>query len=163
MHIRDYNFYIERAKERNGFKTNLDVQKALGFKGSIITYLLKGRSHLSPEKMLELAELAGIDKHIALVDLSVMKSEGEVKNAWEKIANSLKVFFAALLISSYSAPAKAEVNDGLKVLTAQCVALYYGIYRVVIIKPLQRLVSYCQKSFLQNTLHFLRIKPPQYY
>jgi hypothetical protein len=116
MQARDYEFYIARAKEAQGFKYDNQLDMALGFKGSMMAIVKKGNKHLSDQKMIELAKLAGIDEAIALMDLNIWRSgNDEVKNAYKGMAEKLKInllnmFLGILTISflSLSAPAMAK-------------------------------------------------------
>lgn len=48
--MRDYRFYIEKAKEKQGFKYDNQVDQALGFKGSMTTLITQGKRHSRNEK-----------------------------------------------------------------------------------------------------------------
>ena len=88
--MRDYNYYIEKAKNVQGFKYDNQVDIALGFKGSMTTMLKKGKRHLSDESMFKLAKLADENPLIALVDLNFMRTDGEAKKSYKKLYDGLK-------------------------------------------------------------------------
>lgn len=117
--MRDYDFYIEKAKEKQGFKYNNQVDAALGFKGSMTSMLRKG-SHLSPEKMLELAKLAGEDPLIALIDLHFLNSDGEVKKTYKKISKTLSQSLQIVMITWVLTmlPTLAHASENVTLLTS---------------------------------------------
>ena len=113
---RDYRFYIDQAKAKQGFKFDIDVEKSLGFKSSMISIITKPNSHkhLSEEKMMELAALAGISDIIALMDLQIMKNEGTPQQtAYKEILKRISlVLFAAFFVMQAS-PSLANGKEGM--------------------------------------------------
>lgn len=110
---RDYRFYIDKAKEKQGFKYDNQVESALGFKGSMISIITKPGSHkhLSEEKMMELAALGGQSDIIALMDLQILKAEGAPQqNAYKEILKRISAIATVVLIGISPAPASANVN-----------------------------------------------------
>jgi transcriptional regulator with XRE-family HTH domain len=99
MEVRNYEFYIERAKANQGFKYDNQLEEALGFKSSMIAIIKKGKKHLSEEKMIELAKLANIDPWVALIDLNILKSSGEVRSQYEDIMSKLGTTIQTLLFA----------------------------------------------------------------
>lgn len=96
----DYVFFIERAKERMGFKYDNELDAALGFKASMVTRLRKNKAHLSDQKMLDLAEMAGVSDMIALSALHVLRSEGAAKKTYKKIFESLSAAVIIAILTS---------------------------------------------------------------
>ena len=96
----DYVFFIERAKERMNFKYDNELDAALGFKASIVTRLRKNKAHLSDEKMLALAEMAGVSDMLALMALHVLRSEGPAKKTYKKILDSLSAAVVIAILTS---------------------------------------------------------------
>ena len=88
--MRDYNYYLDKAKEVNGFKSDVQINRALGFKGSMASQLRNGKTHLSDESMFKLAKLADENPLIALVDLNFMRTDGEAKKSYKKLYDGLK-------------------------------------------------------------------------
>ena len=132
MNNRDYRFYIDRAKNRHGFKYDNQIQDALGFKGSMLAMVTRKGKHLSEEKMIELARLAGIDETIALMDLNLWKSEGDAKKAYAKILQKITASVAlALGFILLSQPAYANsamaVIPALFVNKAMCLYILWKI------------------------------------
>jgi hypothetical protein len=113
MRERDYEFYIEAAKEKQGFKYDNQVDNALGFKAAMTTYLKQGKRHLSEDSMIKLAKLAGIDETIALMDLGVMKCDGEAQKAYAKILQKIGAMIALALGLNVLVPTAAMASTGI--------------------------------------------------
>ena len=88
--MRDINYYLDTAKKKNGFKSDLQLNRELGFKGSMVSFLRKGKSHISDEKMIELARLAGENPELALMDLNYMRADGEAKTTYKRMIELLR-------------------------------------------------------------------------
>lgn len=100
MHQRNYRFYIDKAKANQGFKYDKEVDMALGFKSSMTAMITKEGStkHLSEEKMMQLAALAGESDILALMDLHIMKAENDdAKKAYTKILQKITAAVIAAL------------------------------------------------------------------
>lgn len=108
--MRDYNYYIEKAKEKQGYLYDNQVDMALGFKGSVMCIIKKGGKHLSEDSMVKLARLAGIDPTVALIDLGYMKTDGEAKKTYAAILQKIMAVFliAVSLIGFSNSPAQAS-------------------------------------------------------
>ena len=92
---RTIDWYIDRALERQGFKSDLQLAKAMGFKGSGVSNWRLKKAWPSEEKICELATLAGIDAQVAVIDLALWKSTGKAREAY---ANILEKITAAILV-----------------------------------------------------------------
>lgn len=107
--MRDYSYYLDKAKEVQGFKFDNQIDQALGFKASMTTYLRQGKKNISDEKMIELAKLAGIDEATALIDLNYIRAPDNAKPLYTKIAEMIQqASMAALILTVSSAPALAS-------------------------------------------------------
>lgn len=135
MHQRNYRFYIDRAKEKQGFKYDKQVDAALGFKSSMTAVITKPGStgHLSDEKMLELAALAGMSDIIALMDLHIWKADSEAeKTAYKEILKRISVIIIAVSVcisplASYASVKTGQCNYGKD-------TVYYGKYYIGFLK-----------------------------
>lgn len=112
--MRNYSFYIEEAKKKQGFKYNNQIENALGFKGSMMAIIQKGKGHLSEEKMLELADLAGVDKEIALLDLNMMRASGTAQKTYAGILQKLTQTTAAIAILAATTFSATTANASTK-------------------------------------------------
>lgn len=128
---RDYSYYIEKAKQVQGFKTDLQLNQELGFKGSVASLLRNGKMHLSDDSMHKLALLGNENPELALMDLNYMRAEGEAKMTYKKMIDilrrSMHMLSVVILLMVVSAPANAAVvsafplsvaNAGLYIITS---------------------------------------------
>ena len=95
--MRDINFYMDKAKKLNGLKSDLALNRALGFKSSMASILRSGKSHISDEKMIELAKLAGEDEGQALVYLNIWRAPDNVKNSYASILQKITQVTAMII------------------------------------------------------------------
>lgn len=88
--MRDINFYLDAAKQKNALTSDLALNRALGFKSSMCHYLRSGKSGISDEKMIELARLGGLDETTALMDLNMWRTSNPiVQKAYANILHRL--------------------------------------------------------------------------
>ncbi len=124
--MRDYTYYLEQAKKKQGYKYDNQVDEALGFKGSMTTMIKKGKRHLSDDSMAKLADLAGMDREVALLDLNVMRSPAHVQKTYATILQKLTQTTAVIAIFMASSltfaptPANADVSNQVRD------SVYYG-------------------------------------
>lgn len=136
--MRDYAYYLDKAKEKQGFKTDLEINQALGFKGSIASMLRKNKMNLSDDKMLELAKLAGESPLIALIDLNIMRSNGDAKKSYEKIYKGIEKTITTLSLAGLLAilPEIAEAATHTQILTSSIKGLVLApIYIITLFEP----------------------------
>ena len=114
--MRDYSYYLDKAKDRNGFKYDRELDLALGFKGYMSCQLKKGKTHLSDDKMVELAELAGLDTEVALIDLNIWRSSSNrtrqiMEGILQKMPQMACLLIAVgVIFTSHTAPSHAISN-----------------------------------------------------
>lgn len=126
--MRDINYYLDKAKTVQGFKSDLQLNRELGFKGSMISFVRTGKSHLSDEKMIKLANLAKLDAEAALIDLNIWRTPPEAQKAYASILQKLEkatlsIAFISLFLASFSPfPAVAKVSNEVRD------TIYYGKY-----------------------------------
>jgi len=111
--MRDYNFYIEAAKTKQGFKYDNQIDSALGFKGSMINHVRKRNKQLSEESMIKLAELAGLDPLTAIADLNVLRSKGTAAHPlYQRIAEQvLHICLVAGVLVGLVSPSHANIRE----------------------------------------------------
>lgn len=100
---RDYSYYLDKAKEFQGYKYDNQIDNALGFKASMACILRKGKAHLSEEKMIELANLAGENDVRALMDWAVMRSSGSARSTWERALNQIQHHASSFILAAVTA------------------------------------------------------------
>lgn len=118
--MRDYDFYLDKAKELNGFKYDNQIDAALGFKAAMACQLRKGKTHLSDDKMFALSKLAGENPLIALVDLNFMRANGEAKKSYKRMSVKLSKALQMVMISWVLAmlPSVAHAGGEMMILTS---------------------------------------------
>jgi hypothetical protein len=106
--MRDISFYIDTAKEKQGLKSDNELQRAMGYKGSQISFFRSGKSGISDDKMIQLARLGGHDETTALMDLNMWRAstpavQSAYANILQKLTHATLVFaFATLAIMGSS-------------------------------------------------------------
>jgi len=103
-------WYVDRAIGNQGYSSDTKLDIALGYKGSFISYLRKGKALPSPDKMVELAKLAGVDPSIALMDLAIWNSQGEAKQHYQQILKKIVSVFALLLLAGICAAVPGDAQ-----------------------------------------------------
>lgn len=96
--MRDINFYIEKAKENGGFKNYSTLADILCITRSYMSELRSEKSPPSAKLLFKIADIAGIDKNLALMDLGAWKSDGEVKKTYLGLAKRISKF---ILVSCF--------------------------------------------------------------
>ncbi len=123
----DYTYFIERAKEMQGFKYDNELDAKLGFKASIMTRLRKNKAHLSEDKMMQLAQLANIDTDLSILALNYMRSEGAPKSAYKRLADKVaKMSLVTLAVMALS-PSPAAASTGLNLNINETANIHYHI------------------------------------
>ena len=81
--------YLDLAKAKNNIKSNNELARVMGMSGTAISWIYTKKAKPTEDTMIKLADLAGVDKKIALIDLNIYRFENnpELKNIWEEIKN----------------------------------------------------------------------------
>lgn len=119
MNNRDLEFYIDAAKKAQGYKSDLELGRALNFAGSGVSFWRKKKSLPNDQRMIELAKMAGIDPAVALIDLAMWRTEGETKQTYASILQKLQacILIGAAVIGLSGSPAHAKsVNSNHEIL-----------------------------------------------
>ncbi len=100
--IRDIEWYLDEAKQIQGHSSDRQLCLSLGRKSSYTTHLRKKAMLPSPDSMIEISKLAGIDPAIALMDLAIWNSDGEAKKTYSTILQKITqtTAIAALFLAS---------------------------------------------------------------
>lgn len=130
---RDINFYIEQAMEKGGYSSYRKLQTALGYTGNQVVFMRKGQSLPSPEKMVLLSKIGGIDPAIALMDLAMWNTQGEAKqtyaNILEKISKTACIALASSLVFTSSAKASPTLSQ-IQICKANSEILYVMVNKL---------------------------------
>lgn len=69
--------YLDAARARNGIKSDRALSKILKNSPSTVYFYRRGVTLPNPENMIKLADLCGIERAQALLDLALLQSESE--------------------------------------------------------------------------------------
>jgi hypothetical protein len=93
--------YLDLAKERQGFKSDLDIGRALGFAGQPVSHWRTKRTWPADQSMVDLAMLAGIPAEQALMDLNTWRAQSPVvASVYQRIAAKIKAAPGAAGVTS---------------------------------------------------------------
>lgn len=82
----DIDFYLDTAKRNRSIKSDAELSRSIGFKSNAVTFFRTRKSFPSDQTMIRIAELAGIDKGQALLDLNIWRTDGETRSAYMSMA-----------------------------------------------------------------------------
>ena len=104
--MKNINDYMTFAIDRQKLASNNKLAKELGKTSASISVLNHGKALPSEETMITLAELAGLPKEEALIDLKLWRSinNPEVQKIWQRL--SKKIGLPAFLFTFSSLFAK---------------------------------------------------------
>ncbi len=113
------DWYLDRAKENMSFSSDRKLNLALGYSGNSIVYMRKKGVLPSPEKMVKISELAGIDPAVALMDFAIWNSDGKAKKTYATILQKITQTTAIVVlfltsIVPYSANAASDFDNNCK-------------------------------------------------
>jgi len=114
----DFNEYADKAIKGFGLTGYNNLARKLELNKATLSYFKRGKALPSEATMIKLAELAGVSKEKALIDLNLWRSKNDPSRhaVWQRIAAGLKlsvaVYFVALT-SCFAAdlPIQAPLNN----------------------------------------------------
>lgn len=127
---RNLNYYICNAMANQGVLSERELSKTLGKAHNFVNNLLVGKALPSDEVMMKIADLAGLDKQAALLDLNVWRSPTPVRDAYVGILQKLTQTTAAIAILAASSLTLAPSPVSAKVLSDKSDTIYYGKHSV---------------------------------
>lgn len=95
--------YVEKAKEKQNYKTKQEVANKLGMKtGSLIDFE-KGRAFPSQDTIISLANLAGISPEQALIDFNLWKTKDKpnAHKVWLRLSKMIGCLLLSILINPH--------------------------------------------------------------
>ena len=98
--MRDMDFYIEKAQLNSNYKSDRMLSLALGKNPNLINYYKRKGVLPSDETMLKLAEIAGVDAWIALLDLNMLRTSGETRSQYADIMKKIESVALAVLVTA---------------------------------------------------------------
>lgn len=89
--MKNFNDYMTLAIDRQKLASNNKLAKELGITSASISVLNQGKALPSEETMIKLAELAGLPKEEALIDLNLWRSKNnpEVQKIWQRLSKMI--------------------------------------------------------------------------
>lgn len=117
--MRTFEFYAEKAIARYGLTGYNNLARELGINKASVSYLRSGKNIPSDDTMIKLAELAGMPKEEALIDLNLWRSKDkpEVQKIWQRLS---KMIGCLLMVFGFSILAKsAQCQDFTTTIAAQ--------------------------------------------
>lgn len=82
----DFKNYVEIAKEKNNLSSDRQVAKYLNISCGAINHFISGKSTPSPDTVLKIGKLAGLDEKTVLIDYLLFKY-----GKYENVKNVLKI------------------------------------------------------------------------
>ena len=105
--MRTFNEYAEKAIERYGLTGYNNLARELNMNKATVSYFRSGKALPSEATMIKLAELAGLPKEEALIDLNLWRSKNnpEVNKIWTRLSKMIGIAVISCIISN------AETNS----------------------------------------------------
>ena len=102
--MRNCAIYIETAIKNSNLKNRAELCRVLNIKQPSLFTLEKGKTLPSESTMIKLAELAGLPKEEALIDLNLWRSKDkpELQKVWQRLAKMIGAILFTLLIPNVS-------------------------------------------------------------
>lgn len=100
----EFKDYAEKAIVRYGLAGNNALARELGVNKSSISQMTTGKIFPAEATMIKLAELAGMPKEEALIDLNLWRSKDkpELQKVWQRLSKMIGAFIAFAVFSCYS-------------------------------------------------------------
>jgi hypothetical protein len=81
---------LDRARAVLTLKSDRQLSVALGLDGTSVYSFRQGHALPAPETIIKLCQIVGDEPMIALADLGAMKSKGEARTVYERMAAILR-------------------------------------------------------------------------
>ena len=111
--MKTFNDYMNAAIKRQQLTSNNKLAQELGITSASISVLNQGKALPSEATMIRLAELAGLPKEEALIDLNLWRSKSnpEVQKIWQRLAKMIGILIFSLLFSSEKTIANSSASN----------------------------------------------------
>ena len=99
--MKKFNDYVTQALSNSSLKNRAELCRILGIKQSSLYTLEHGKTIPADTTMIKLAELAGMPKEEALIDLNLWRSKNDPTRheIWKRIAKMIGCTFVFFLVS----------------------------------------------------------------
>ena len=113
--MKNFSDYANIAINRHGLRGVNALARELQIKSSSMSRLNTGKSLPAESTMIKLAELAGLPKEEALIDLNLWRSakNPELQTIWTRIAKMIRCAILAAFLAVNPAQAKTIKNNHL--------------------------------------------------
>lgn len=100
--MKNFTEYAELAIKRYGLTGYNNLARELDLNKATVSYFRAGKALPSESTMIKLAELAGLPKEEALIDLNMWRSKDkpELQKVWQRISKMIGCLLMILLLSS---------------------------------------------------------------
>lgn len=97
--MKNFNDYAEKAIKRYGLTGYNNLAREIQITKASMSRLRSGQANPSEETMVKLAELAGLPKEEALIDLNLWRSKDkpEVQKIWQRLSKMIGCYTLPLL------------------------------------------------------------------
>ena len=126
IYMKKFNDYVMQALSNSSLKNRAELCRILGIKQSSLYTLEHGKTIPADTTMIKLADLAGMPKEEALIDLNLWRSKNDPTRheIWKRIAKAFvkTAAVSAFLINSANACNYEEKNiDNSNFLPIKCI------------------------------------------
>lgn len=111
----NFTDYAEKAIHRYGLTGYNNLARELGLNKASVSFFRSGRALPSEETMIKLAELAGMPKEEALIDLNLWRSKNnpELQKVWLRLSKLLGclLILSVIDINDVKACSEMQINS----------------------------------------------------
>lgn len=115
--MRNFQDYVFEARKKQNIYSNNRLAKEIGIAGASLSVMMNNKTLPSEETLIKIADLAGIPREEALLDLSIWSAKSDdAKSTWKKIREMLKTAALVLTFASlYPLPTyQQSCNNAIK-------------------------------------------------
>lgn len=108
--MKNFKDYMLLAINRQGLRGNNALAREIGINSAAMSALYTGKSLPAESTMIKLAELAGLPKEEALIDLNLWRSaaQPEIQTVWIRLAKMISMLCFVTYFSLNPKPTKAN-------------------------------------------------------
>lgn len=100
--MRCFQDYVFEARKKQNIYSNNKLAKEIGIAGASLSVMMNNKTLPAEETLIKIADLAGIPREEALLDLSIWSAKSDdAKSTWKKIREMLKTAALVLTFASF--------------------------------------------------------------
>lgn len=121
--MKNFTDYAEKAIERYGLTGYNNLARELNMNKATLSFFRSGKALPSDDTMIKLAELAGMPKEEALIDLNLWRSKDkpEVQKIWQRLSKMIGCLLILTLFSTYTTIPFLDLYNPFYTLCDKCV------------------------------------------